>query len=367
MRPTSSLIRLPFFLLVHCAARASSGDSAINALAWRASNAALLPEASFTFPEKHSESLAGRGEVGICFSGGGSRAFVAAAGQVRALSSLGLVDKVKYSASVSGGSWFNTLWQFWSSGAADEAQLLGPYVPPRALNESFLHDMPSGCCLGAPGQESLWRLLARLLVKSRLDPAYSLDRAWLDATSALFLEPWGVSRDDFMAWNASTVAAIRARNPSNERIQRATFVTPSDLDDDDDAVHETGGGGGATATNNSSLKKPFPIFVGTAVGPTAPGFFGDLAACNRSFTQWQMTPLYVGQPGVANYTFYGNGDAGEKGSKRGDHHQDMREMTVTLGGFVETFAFGSQGMSSSSSSSCDSKSGIQTTLRCVSS
>ena len=102
----------------------------------------------------------------------------AAAGQARALLFLGLVDKIKYSASVSGGSWFHTLWQFWSSGASDEAQLLGPYVPPRALNESFLRAMPGGCCLGAPGRESLWRLLARLLVRSRLDPAYSLDRAW---------------------------------------------------------------------------------------------------------------------------------------------------------------------------------------------
>ena len=166
------------FLFLGAHARAST----INAQAWRARGDATPPlfpdESRFTFPEKHSQSLAGRGEVGICFSGGGSRAFVAAAGQARALLFLGLVDKIKYSASVSGGSWFHTLWQFWSSGASDEAQLLGPYVPPRALNESFLRAMPGGCCLGAPGRESLWRLLARLLVRSRLDPAYSLDRAW---------------------------------------------------------------------------------------------------------------------------------------------------------------------------------------------
>jgi len=43
--------------------------------------------------------------VGVCFSGGGSRAMAAAQGQMLALHNAGLIDKVKYFSAVSGGSW----------------------------------------------------------------------------------------------------------------------------------------------------------------------------------------------------------------------------------------------------------------------
>ena len=42
--------------------------------------------------------------VGVCFSGGGSRAMAAAQGQMLALHNAGLIDKVKYFSAVSGGS-----------------------------------------------------------------------------------------------------------------------------------------------------------------------------------------------------------------------------------------------------------------------
>ena len=48
---------------------------------------------------------AGRAPVGLCFSGGGSRALSAALGQMRGLRALGLMDRVSYVSSVSGGTW----------------------------------------------------------------------------------------------------------------------------------------------------------------------------------------------------------------------------------------------------------------------
>lgn len=250
---------------------ASSGggeaDTSISTRAWVSGGSPLLPDPSFTFPESSSANLAGRADVGIAFSGGGSRAFVSAAGEVRALRLLGLVGRIKYAASVSGGSWFNALWQFWQSGAADEAALLGPYVPPAALNETFLRAMPEGCCLAAPGSESLWVALARLLREAKDDPAYNLDRAWLDATHEIFLAPWGVSKDAYMSWNESTVESIRARNAGNERLQAAEFALPHSAD------------------------LPFPLFAGTAVAPADEPFLGKVPPCNRSYTVWQMNPL----------------------------------------------------------------------------
>ena len=48
---------------------------------------------------------ASRNTVGVCFSGGGSRALSATMGQLRGLRALGVLDDVLFISSVSGGTW----------------------------------------------------------------------------------------------------------------------------------------------------------------------------------------------------------------------------------------------------------------------
>jgi len=79
-----------------------------------------------------------RGSVGVCFSGGGSRALTCALGQMMGLRQLRdtggkpLLDRVRYISSVSGGSWASVLYTFLPEKIADE-QFFVPTFPPEDL------------------------------------------------------------------------------------------------------------------------------------------------------------------------------------------------------------------------------------------
>jgi hypothetical protein len=73
------------------------------------------------------------GNVGICLSGGGSRALSAGMGQLRALSYLqldgqSLLSQTKAISTVSGGSWLGVTFEFLTPGTSDSA-FLNDYVP----------------------------------------------------------------------------------------------------------------------------------------------------------------------------------------------------------------------------------------------
>src|SRR6185295_7188461 len=73
------------------------------------------------------------GNVGICLSGGGSRALSAAMGELRALSYLqldgqSLLSQTKALSTVSGGSWFGMTFTFLPAATSDAAYL-NDYVP----------------------------------------------------------------------------------------------------------------------------------------------------------------------------------------------------------------------------------------------
>jgi len=85
-------------------------------------------------------------------------------------------------------------------------------------------------------------------------------------------------------------------------------------------------------------------------------WLGNLAPCNRSFTQFQVTPLYVGQPFVAATTYVtacdANSNLGGVFTSSKSHSSSNSssssstdcvgaEMVQAHGGFLETFAFGS--------------------------
>ncbi len=63
------------------------------------------------------------GDVGICLSGGGSRALTAGMGQLRGLKALGLLGKTRAISTVSGGSWVGVTFEFLSGATSDDAYL----------------------------------------------------------------------------------------------------------------------------------------------------------------------------------------------------------------------------------------------------
>jgi hypothetical protein len=72
------------------------------------------------------EQAAARPRVGLCFSGGGTRAASCSMGALRGLRALGLLDRVDYLSTVSGGGWAGSIFSY---AAIDEAVLVGPDVP----------------------------------------------------------------------------------------------------------------------------------------------------------------------------------------------------------------------------------------------
>ena len=74
-------------------------------LAWPGSRA-LLPDEEVPLPEDDLDELMSRtSRSAVLFSGGGSRAFAAAIGQLTALRDLDLLGSIRYAGGVSGGAW----------------------------------------------------------------------------------------------------------------------------------------------------------------------------------------------------------------------------------------------------------------------
>src|SRR5580700_11294480 len=74
------------------------------------------------------------GNVGVCLSGGGSRALTAGMGQLRALTKLvaangqSLLAQVKALSTVSGGSWIGVPFIYLPPGSPSDAAYLGPWI-----------------------------------------------------------------------------------------------------------------------------------------------------------------------------------------------------------------------------------------------
>src|SRR5262245_56451049 len=82
------------------------------------------------FPERMLLDKERPVDVGIAFSGGGTRAATAAIGQLRGLQRNGWLDRVRYMTAVSGGSWAAVPFTY-SRTAID--YLLGPHEEPSAM------------------------------------------------------------------------------------------------------------------------------------------------------------------------------------------------------------------------------------------
>ena len=90
------------------------------------------------------------GNVGVCLSGGGSRALTAGMGQLQALSYLtangaSLLSQVKALSTVSGGSWLGVPFEFLRSSGPSDAAYLGTFDPNQGtLTPAQLAQLPAG-------------------------------------------------------------------------------------------------------------------------------------------------------------------------------------------------------------------------------
>jgi hypothetical protein len=154
-------------------------------------DAGIYPIASATWP--------GSG-VGLCLSGGGSRAASVSAGVLRGLRHLGLLDRIAVLSTVSGGGWAGVPFTYLPADIADD-ELLGAAVEdPRDLTWCHvigqdpgraLDVMPEGALASIGTRVGLVEFLAKAveLEVSHRDSPHVL---WCRAVGALILEPFGL-------------------------------------------------------------------------------------------------------------------------------------------------------------------------------
>ena len=215
-------------------------------------------------PERELAELEARPSTGLCLSGGGTRATCAAIGYLRGLLELGLLDRLRYTSAVSGGSWASVPYSYWRSGAASDAELLGPILAPESLDRATLEAPMPDAYLGAAATRSFRDSLFDDL------RGEGPGRAWISAAGETFLEPWGLYAADAprsYTWSEATRDAILER--------QAALPGGSSLGVDDFVCARRG--------------RPYPIVTATALGPA----IGDNLA-RLDPMAFEFTPLYAG-------------------------------------------------------------------------
>ena len=155
--------------------------------------------------------------TGLCFSGGGSRALTAAMGALRGLTALGLMDKVSFISSVSGGTWASAAYTYLPSTISDD-DFLGPVVEPAAITVSGLKTLPPNNLGKVPGSLS-WTDILATITELKFEHDYPDDYLWQGIIGKYVLKPFGLWDQDFkggfpsQSYAGTSADAIIARNP----------------------------------------------------------------------------------------------------------------------------------------------------------
>jgi hypothetical protein len=171
------------------------------------------------FPERESggplevAALKQKDDLGLCFSGGGTRSASATLGQLRGLREIKLLERVRYISAVSGGAWAATPYVFLPEGEGAGAPIsdqvfLGDYVKPESLTLADLTDAP---------RESLAHVLSETDIHLRnfLNTlSLKLDESYAASLGEILLEPFGLGDPNrFFTFSPKTRDYVITRNP----------------------------------------------------------------------------------------------------------------------------------------------------------
>lgn len=147
-----------------------------------------------------------KGSVGVCFSGGGSRACTAALGQMRGLHHLKLLnrDKIKCISSVSGGTWASVLYAFRSADIDIDTFLGGVAIDPGKLtwgahsaeNKAEILDYLDFNNLGMVPTRLSPELIIKTMIQLHDQYHYPACDLWIHAIGKLVLAPFGLAQVD---------------------------------------------------------------------------------------------------------------------------------------------------------------------------
>ena len=175
----------------------------------------------YRFPELELDEVISKPSIGVCFSGGGTRAMSATMGQLRALNHLGIIPNIRYISSVSGGSWASTIYTYYRAGASSDEELLGPITPPAEITDAHLQQSLTPSRLAHNAMTWLLNTVAGWELSP--DFAYTSHDVWNYAIGQAYLEQFGLfntrtaahSPKDlpYFSYDARVVAEIKSCNP----------------------------------------------------------------------------------------------------------------------------------------------------------
>eukprot|EP00927_Polykrikos_kofoidii_P049269 TRINITY_DN43352_c0_g1_i1.p1 TRINITY_DN43352_c0_g1~~TRINITY_DN43352_c0_g1_i1.p1 ORF type:complete len:593 (-),score=76.17 TRINITY_DN43352_c0_g1_i1:38-1816(-) len=268
---------LPFFFF---AALASAGELPLFPQAYQFEGENYGP-----WPENDLPELQHRESIGLAFSGGGTRAQIAALGQLNGLEALGILKHAKYITGISGGSWASAAFAY---AKASSAEFLGDFHNPENITMALLGNTTEGAGRFFAVNNNLIEVIAANLLRG-----YNIGEIWYRSVSQVFLEPAGVKWGSFFSWSDREVADIMKRNPALAHDKWATVRDGA----------------------------PFLIVTATLTGPVCSNFISQKH--RRSATLIESTPLYVGEAHTRHEVYHG-----------------WPKVTRQIGGYVEPFAFG---------------------------
>lgn len=146
-------------------------------------------------------SASSTGNIGVAFSGGGSRALTAALGEYRGLTNLGVMNNIRYISAVSGGCWASALYTYLPTAINDEDFLGQAVLDPSQLywgeandaNPANLNYLTANNMGHVPSRLGL-TLLSETAVEQKAKYHYPLDQAWARTIGQLVLAPYGLSK-----------------------------------------------------------------------------------------------------------------------------------------------------------------------------
>ncbi len=195
-------------------------------------DAALLPapQDNVAFPEVAAQPAAfGPPWAGVCVSGGGSRSLSAEMGELRGLAAIGLLSKIGWLSTVSGGTWGGTLFN-WAPASIADSTLLGPLQ----LDPSRLRWDSGGPIddVGILDPHAIGSAATRLGIEEMLDQAIDLYHAgvpvselWPRAIGELVLSPFALGDEPQRYFTWTPWWLENAVLPNNPKLGAGDFFT----------------------------------------------------------------------------------------------------------------------------------------------
>ncbi len=171
---------------------------------------------TYHFPELTLQEFQLKAPIGVCFSGGGTRAMSAAMGQLRALHHMGYLSTFRYISCVSGGSWASTIYTYYRSGAVDDNQLLGPITAPGGITQNHLNYSLIPEMLAYNAQTWLVGVVANWEASPFVK--YTSHDVWNYSIGDAYLKPFGLFDVDAASYHPENLAYFTLNDQTEQDI-----------------------------------------------------------------------------------------------------------------------------------------------------